>query len=96
MGTWLLAFVGAFGGGILALILARRWLNRLAVRAIQRMRPRLDRFKLTAKPYVIADLMGDDRIAEAVRVHAAGTGVPEQIVWDKVESYLDAHACRSR
>ena len=89
MGSWLLAFVGAFGGGILALILARRWLNRLAVRAIQRMRPRLDRFKLTAKPYVIADLMGDDRIAEAVRVHAAGTGVPEQIVWDKVEAYLD-------
>ncbi|MBI3792138.1 MAG: 1-acyl-sn-glycerol-3-phosphate acyltransferase [Gemmatimonadetes bacterium] len=89
MGSFLLALLAAFVGGIVALVLARHWLNRMAVRAIQRMRPRLDRFKLTAKPYVIADLMGDARIAEAVRAHAAEHGMDEGKVWARVEAYLD-------
>jgi glycerol-3-phosphate O-acyltransferase len=85
----LLALAAAFLAGVVALVLARHALNHLAVRAIRRFRPRLDRFKLTAKPYVIADLMGDARIAEAVRAHAAEHGVPEGETWDKVEAYLD-------
>ncbi len=89
MADFLLGLAGAFLGSIVVLVLARHWLNRMAVRAIMRFRPRLDRFKLTAKPYVIADLMHDDRIAEAVRANAAEHGREEETVWKQVERYLD-------
>ncbi len=89
MPNLLLALAGAFLAGVVVLVLARHWLNRMAVRAIMRFRPRLDRFKLTAKPYVIADLMRDERIAEGVRTFSAEHGKPEKEVWEQVERYLD-------
>ena len=85
----LLALLGAALGGILVVVLARRWINRMAVRAIMRYRPQIDRFKLTAKPYVIADLLQDERIAVAVRAHAVEHAQREEVVWRRVETYLD-------
>ena len=75
---------------VMATIVAgRHWLNRMAVRAIMRFRPRIDRYKLTSKPYITAELLQDARIAAAVRVHAAEHRIAETEVWDTVETYLD-------
>lgn len=74
---------------IAAIVAGRRWLNRLAVRAIMRFRPRIDRFKLTSKPYITAELLEDDRIGAAVRAHAAEHRIAEADVWVTVETYLD-------
>ena len=75
---------------VMATIVAgRHWLNRMAVRAIMRFRPRIDRYKLTSKPYITAELLQDARIAAAVRAHAAEHRIAETEVWDTVETYLD-------
>jgi glycerol-3-phosphate O-acyltransferase len=67
----------------------RRAMNRASVRAVHRLRSRVDRFKLTRKPYITAALLADPEIAAAVRAHATEHDLPEDRVWARVEQYLD-------
>ena len=74
---------------VIVLVAGRSWIRRMAARAILKHRPRISRFKFTAKPYIAAELLKDERIAEAVRAHAAEHHLDEQSVWDTVGAYID-------
>jgi len=63
--------------------------DRIAVRAVHRSRSRVDRFKLTKKPFIRQLLLADDAIAEAVKEHSAETSVSEAETWKRVEDYID-------
>ncbi|HEY1953700.1 MAG TPA: 1-acyl-sn-glycerol-3-phosphate acyltransferase, partial [Gemmatimonadaceae bacterium] len=63
--------------------------SRMALRALRRSHSRLDRFKLTKKPFIRATLLADDAIAAAVREHARETGLDEAAAWRRVEAYID-------
>jgi glycerol-3-phosphate O-acyltransferase len=69
--------------------LARRWADRAALRAVHRFGARVNRFKLTRKPYVRDTLLANGEIAEAVRRHASEHGVPEAEAWRLVRQYID-------
>ena len=79
--------------GLLALagtgVLARRVVRRSARRAIMRFRARINRFKLTGKPYIKASLLGDPMVAEAVKRHAVEHHVRKEVAWRRVEQYVD-------
>ncbi len=74
---------------LLAAAIWRRWTARLARRALLRFRARVDRFKLTAKRYIVESLLADERIAAAVAAHAAEHNLPKTKVWRRVRLYLD-------
>jgi glycerol-3-phosphate O-acyltransferase len=63
-------------------------LDRIGRRALLHNRARIDRFKLASRKQVCARLIDDVRIGEAVREHAAGTGLSEEQVWKKVDGYV--------
>jgi len=61
---------------------------RLGRRALLRNRARIDRFKLASRAHVRDRLLGDALIGEAVRAHAAETGIQEADAWRKVHGYV--------
>jgi glycerol-3-phosphate O-acyltransferase len=63
--------------------------TRMALRALHRSRSRIDRFKLTKKPFVRETLLADEAIARAVRDHAVENGIDERKAWERVEEYID-------
>jgi glycerol-3-phosphate O-acyltransferase len=63
--------------------------TRIALRALHRSGSRIDRFKLTKKPFIRQTLLADEAIAEAVREHAAENAIDEEKAWDRVEEYID-------
>jgi len=63
--------------------------TRIALRALHRSGSRIDRFKLTKKPFIRQTLLADEAIAEAVREHAAENNIDEGKAWDRVEEYID-------
>src|SRR5215207_10645579 len=69
--------------------IARRWADRAALRAVHRFGARVNRFKLTRKPYVRDTLLANGEIAEAVGRHASEHGVPEAEAWRLVRQYID-------
>ena len=73
---------------VLVVLLARRYANRSAKRALLRHRARVDRFKLANRANIRADIIADPAIAEAVREHAKETGVSEAVALKKVHSYI--------
>ncbi len=75
--------------GVVAAGFARRWSRRAALRAFRRSGSRMDRFKLTKKPFIRQTLLADERIAEAVRQHAAENSIDETTTWRRVETYID-------
>jgi len=64
-------------------------LNRVALRAVRRSRSRIDRFKLTKKPFIRETLLADEEIARAVKEHAAENSVDEAATWKRVDGYID-------
>ena len=72
-----------------AVVLARRAVRRSARRAIMRFRARINRFKLTGKPYIRAALLGDPMVAAAVKRHAVEQHVRKEVAWRRVEQYVD-------
>jgi glycerol-3-phosphate O-acyltransferase len=66
----------------------RRVTRRSAIDAVRRFRARIDRFKLTGKPYITESLLGDEVIATAVRAHATEHRVAEAAVWGRVRGYI--------
>jgi glycerol-3-phosphate O-acyltransferase len=67
----------------------RRYLDRVALRAVHRSGARVDRYKLTRRSYVRAQLLEDPYIAEAVAIHAAEHGLDAPSVWRTVHGYVD-------
>src|SRR2546423_2928766 len=69
--------------------LVGRVADRAATRALHRFRVRVNRFKLTRKPYIRATLLADSHIAAAVRQHARESGLSEAQTWRRVNDYID-------
>jgi glycerol-3-phosphate O-acyltransferase len=69
--------------------LARASLDRAARRSVLRFRARLDRFKLTKKRTIVAALLADDSIAQAVAAHSRDSGTTVDATWARVRRYLD-------
>ena len=63
-------------------------LTHLGRRALLHNRARVDRFKLASRAHVRARLLADERIAEAVREHAATAHVSERDAWRTVDGYV--------
>lgn len=63
--------------------------DRAAKRALHKFHVRVNRFKLTRKPYIRAALLADDRVAAAVRAHALEHGAMEDAAWRRVNEYID-------
>ena len=74
---------------VTTVIIVRLRGTRIALRALHRSRSRIDRFKLTKKPFIRQTLLADEAIAEAVREHAAENAIDEEKAWDRVEEYID-------
>jgi glycerol-3-phosphate O-acyltransferase len=73
---------------VIGVLLARRYANRSAKRALLRHRARVDRFKLANRANIRAEIIGDPAIAEAIREHARETGVSEAAALKRVHSYI--------
>lgn len=69
------------------------WLRRRARRSVRDLRrafpSRIDRFKLTAKARVRAELLADPEIAAAVARHRSATGASEAEAWSRVHEYVE-------
>ncbi|MGZ3573219.1 MAG: 1-acyl-sn-glycerol-3-phosphate acyltransferase [Gemmatimonadaceae bacterium] len=61
----------------------------IALRAVHRSGVRVERFKLTRKPFIRATLLADEAIAQAVKEHAAENSMNEEKAWGRVEEYID-------
>ncbi len=86
---WLVFALAALLIAAVALGLARRAADRAATRAVHRFHARVNRFKLTRKPYIRTTLLGDPEIAAAVRAHASEHGMSEADGWKRVDRYID-------
>lgn len=71
------------------IIIVRLRATPIALRALHRSRSRIDRFKLTKKPFIRQTLLADEAIVQAVREHAAENGIAESKAWERVEEYID-------
>ncbi|HEX9606464.1 MAG TPA: 1-acyl-sn-glycerol-3-phosphate acyltransferase [Gemmatimonadaceae bacterium] len=74
---------------VATIIVVRLRGTRIALRALHRSRSRIDRFKLTKKPFIRQTLLADEAIAQAVREHAAENNIDEGKAWSRVEEYID-------
>ena len=73
----------------LLVVAVRRAAQREGRRTLLRVRARTDRFKLTRKSVVVHQILEAPAIADAVRAHAAATGMSEAEAWRLVRKYLD-------
>jgi glycerol-3-phosphate O-acyltransferase len=89
MPPWLLFGAGTALALVLAVALGRRYANRVGARALLRQRARVDRFKLASRAHVRAELMSDPVLAEAMRAHAAETGISEADARRRAGEYVD-------
>ncbi|MGQ0641630.1 MAG: 1-acyl-sn-glycerol-3-phosphate acyltransferase [Gemmatimonadaceae bacterium] len=69
--------------------LTTRWLDKAAARTVHRFGARVDRFKLTRKRIIIAELLQDPAILAAARAHAAEHALDEKAAVDRVRVYLN-------
>ncbi len=83
---YVVAGVAALVVGVIA---GRRYANRSAARALMRHRARVDRFKLASRAHIRAQLLADPVIADAIRDHAAETGVSEIVALKRVHEYVE-------
>jgi len=67
----------------------RATLDRAARRSVLQFRARVDRFKLTKKRTIVADLLRDEAVGRAVAEHTAASGESVQASWSRVRRYLD-------
>jgi glycerol-3-phosphate O-acyltransferase len=74
---------------VATIIIVRLRATGIALRALHRSRSRIDRFKLTKKPFIRETLLADEAIAQAVREHAAEKCIDERKAWERVEEYID-------
>ncbi|MFZ1467736.1 MAG: 1-acyl-sn-glycerol-3-phosphate acyltransferase [Paracoccaceae bacterium] len=92
---WLLVLIVGFAAVSFAthfLFPSVRWFfRRRAERALAQLNARLDRkidlFKLARHSDMVARLVHDGRVMEAVADHAAATGVPAQVAFEEARGY---------
>jgi glycerol-3-phosphate O-acyltransferase len=84
---WVFLGVALAGIGVALVIWWRA--SGMALRAVHRSGVRVERFKLTRKPFIRVTLLGDEAIAQAVREHAAENSIDEAKAWARVEEYID-------
>jgi glycerol-3-phosphate O-acyltransferase len=89
MPTTLWIVVGLVFAAAAITIAVRARANQMALRALHRSGSRIDRFKLTKKPFIRETLLADEEIARAVREYAAENSTDEQQAWARVEKYID-------
>src|ERR1700730_4672795 len=89
MTTALWILLAALLAVVATIIVVRLRGTRIALRALHRSHSRIDRFKLTKKPFIRQTLLADDAIAQAVREHAAENAMDEGEAWSRVEEYID-------
>ena len=89
MPTTLWIVVGLVFAAAAITIAVRARANQMALRALHRSGSRIDRFKLTKKPFIRETLLADGEIARAVREYAAENSTDEQQAWARVEKYID-------
>ena len=73
----------------MALDFLQRRLNKSALRSLKQRGSHVDRFKLASRKQVRATLLADDEIAKAVAAHAKENELASDVVWKKVEQYID-------
>jgi glycerol-3-phosphate O-acyltransferase len=84
---WVLVSVLAVAIAVAVVIRTRA--SHMALRAVHRAGARIDRFKLTRKPFIRETLLADPAIAAAVSEHATQEGMTEAATWRRVDSYID-------
>jgi glycerol-3-phosphate O-acyltransferase len=84
---WILASSGL--AAVIAIRLFQSRARRAALRAVHRSRSRIDRFKLTKKPFIRETLLADETIARAVKEYAAENSADEAETWKRAEGYID-------
>jgi glycerol-3-phosphate O-acyltransferase len=89
MPTTLWIVVGLIFAAVAITIAVRARANQMALRALHRSGSRIDRFKLTKKPFIRETLLADEESARAVREYAAENSTDEQLAWARVEKYID-------
>ena len=57
--------------------------------SVHRFGARVNRFKLTRKPYIRDTLLANHRVAEAARQYATEQGVSDADAWRRVRQYID-------
>lgn len=67
----------------------RRYFDRMALRAVRRAGARVDRYKLTRRAYVRAQLLDDPAVRAAAAQHATENGISEQEAAGIVDGYID-------
>ncbi|HET9634483.1 MAG TPA: 1-acyl-sn-glycerol-3-phosphate acyltransferase [Gemmatimonadaceae bacterium] len=85
----LLSLFGLLCAAVIAAFIVRLRASRIALRAVHRSRARIDRFKLTRKPFIREMLLSDAAIADAVADHVQEHGLSEEETWRRVETYID-------
>ena len=84
--AWMLVgLTVVLGGGV---VLARA-VRRAGRRTLFQHRGHIDRYKFTRKQYVIAHVLREPEVADAVRAHAAEHGEHDTLTWQRVHGYLD-------
>ena len=86
---FLLVVAGVVLALLALLLLVRRWVARAAVRAVRRSGARVNRFKLTRKPYIRDSLLANSEVAAAVARHSREHSTSEAETWRRVEQYVD-------
>lgn len=93
--AWTLLGAALLTAGALALWTVRRtregiraWFRRAVLRAIHRFRVRIDRYKLVRRSVIRDELLLDDAIHAAIRVHCREHNLPEPQVRAQVEAYI--------
>jgi glycerol-3-phosphate O-acyltransferase len=74
---------------VVAVAVVRHRASRIALRALHRTRSRVDRFKLTKKPFIRELLLTDEAIDQAVKEYSAENSLAESVAWKRVETYID-------
>lgn len=85
--AWVLIALALVGIGVALAIWWRA--SGIVLRAVHRSGVRVERFKLTRKPFIRATLLVDEAIAQAVKEHAAENSMDEEKAWVRVEEYID-------
>lgn len=93
--AWTLLAAGLLLSGAITLWAVRRtreairaWFRRAVLRAVHRFQVRLDRYKLVRRSVIRDELLLDDTVHAAIRVHCREHGLPEPQVRAQVESYI--------
>jgi glycerol-3-phosphate O-acyltransferase len=89
MNSILWTFIAIAAVALAVALVVRYRATGMALRAVRKSGTRIDRFKLTKKPFIRETLLADEEIARAVKEHAAENSVDEAAAWKRVDGYID-------